>query len=270
MRDIWVVIGTTFILWFLRFVFKPGSRNRLRERKAVTGMLRELPAAYLKELEDHFPYYTSLDPQNRKVFAARVQAFISSKEFIPRGYTHVNERMKAMIAGAAIQLTFGFKHLNFAHFKRILVYPDNYYSNITRKYHQGEVNQRGIIVLSWRNFVEGYSKESDGRNLGLHEMAHALRLENAIYNDEFDFIDADILRDFDALAEQEISKIKKGYDFFRFYGSTNLQEFFAVAVENFFERPHAFFEYNPELYKSMVQKLKQDPRQWLITSENLT
>ncbi|MGB0177193.1 MAG: zinc-dependent peptidase, partial [Owenweeksia sp.] len=223
--------------------------------------------SHQKELEEHFPYYNSLDPQNRRVFAARVQAFISNKEFVPRGYTHVNARMEAMIAGAAIQLTFGFRHLNFTHFSRILVYPDNYYSSITRKYHQGEVNLRGIIVLSWRNFVEGYSKETDGRNLGLHEMAHALRLENAISNEEFDFIDPRILKRFDELALEEMERIRSGEDFFRLYGATNLQEFFAVAVENFFERPQAFFEYNPELYTCMVQKLKQDPRQWIRTAE---
>ena len=36
--------------------------------------------------------------------------------------------MKALIGGAAIQLTFGHPSIYFTHFKRILVYPDSYYS----------------------------------------------------------------------------------------------------------------------------------------------
>ena len=263
MQDIWVVIGATVLLGLLRVWINPVRKKQLQTRHVATGILKQLTPAYRKELEEHFPYFQKLDPQNRRVFAARVQAFIHSKEFIPRGYTHVNDRMKALIAAAAVQLTFGFRHLNFSHFRRILVYPDNYYSQITRRYHQGEVNKKGIIVLSWRNFVRGYADENDGRNLGLHEMAHALRLENAIANEEFDFIDPAVLRQFDELAMQEMERIHSGENFIRLYAATNLQEFFAVAVENFFERPHAFFDYNPELYKCMVRKLKQDPRQWL-------
>ena len=90
--------------------------------------------------------------------------------------------MKALIAGSAIQLTFGYPDVDFGHFWRILIYPDNYYSTITHRYHKGEVNIKGIIVLSWKSFKEGFADSTDGRNLGFHEMAHALRLINIVEN----------------------------------------------------------------------------------------
>lgn len=168
--------------------------------------------------------------------------------------------MKALIAGSAIQLTFGFRHLNFVNFKRILVYPDDYYSRITRKYHRGEVNPRGLIVLSWKAFEEGYHDGKDGRNLALHEMAHALRLENAIHNEEFDFIPEKELQYFDRLAIQEVEKMKIGETgIFRKYAAGNLHEFFAVAVEVFFEQPRDFLEEKPELYLALSALLNQDP-----------
>lgn len=221
---------------------------------------RPLEEAYRKELETHFIYYQNLSSTNKRRFETRVQAFIDGNNFIPRSYTHVNAEMKALIAASAVQLTFGFEHLNFEHFSKILIYKDDYYSTITRKYHQGEVNARGLIVLSWKNFVEGYEIHDDGRNLGLHEMAHALRLENAIYNDEYEFIDNAHITRFELLAEAEMKKISEGGEsFFRKYAAANRHEFFAVSVENFFERSEGFKEYHPELYRTMTLLLKQDP-----------
>lgn len=47
--------------------------------------------------------------------------------------------------------------------------------------------------------------------------------------------------------------------FFRDYAATNDHEFFAVAVENFFERPQAFFEHHPRMYGLLATLLNQDP-----------
>ena len=47
--------------------------------------------------------------------------------------------------------------------------------------------------------------------------------------------------------------------FLRKYALTNKEEFFAVAVENFFERPAAFKTALPELYSILAKLLKQDP-----------
>jgi len=60
---------------------------------------------------------------------------------------------------------------------------------------------------------------------------------------------------------QKISKhIEAGsHPFFRAYASTNEQEFFAVAVENFFERPQDFQQEFPKLYSILVLLLKQNP-----------
>ena len=223
---------------------------------------RQIKPFYKQVLQSYFKYYQELSLEDKQRFELRVQSFIDSNEFIPRGFSTVSDEMKTLIAGAAIQLSFGFKHLNFTHFSKILIYPDHYYSHITRQRHEGEVNPKGLIVLSWKAFEKGYKDSSDGRNLALHEMAHALRLENSIYNREYEFISFEDLRQFDALAHEEIQRIKKGEkSFFRSYGATNIHEFFAVAVENFFERPRFFLEEKPAIYMALSKLLKQDPVQ---------
>ncbi len=122
------------------------------------------------------------------------------------------------------------------------------------------------IVLSWNHFVDGYIKPDDGRNLGLHEMAHALHLENRIFNGEFKFFVQEDLDLWNALSLLEIDKIRRGEaHMFRDYAATNKDEFFAVAVENFFERPREFGNQMPAVYEVLVKLLKQDPREYILT-----
>lgn len=211
-------------------------------------------------LNKYFVYYKKLSPAQKVKFEKKVHHFMRIKQFVPREIESVTLEMKTLISACAIQLTFGLPTIYLRHFKRILIYPDNYYSTINKAYHKGEVNPRyGIIVLSWKSFVQGYF-DNEGINLGLHEMAHALHLENVILNGESNFLDSTSLQDWSDLAQIEIEKISKGEnDFFRSYGSSDQHEFFAVAVENFFERPEEFNNKLPRLYSMLSKLLNQDP-----------
>ena len=107
--------------------------------------------------------------------------------------------------------------------------------------------------------MRGMIEDSDGVNLGLHEMAHAIRLENMIRNDEYNFLDRSILRQWEGMAVEEIKQMQSGsLSIFRKYGGTSSEEFFAVAVENFFERPDLFKQYHPDLFRTLSQLLKQN------------
>ncbi len=227
----------------------------------IPGIARPLPYKYKEILNKYFPYYCQLNSKNQELFRQKLQYFIHVKDFIPRNIESVSDEMKVLISACAVQLTFGFPKVMLSHFKRILIYPDNYYSTINQQYHKGEVNPRlQAIVLSWSSFVQGYIDSNNGRNLGLHEMAHALRLENRIFNGEYDFLDKDTLAEWYQLAEDEISRIRVGESrMFRDYAGTNHDEFFSIAVENFFERPAQFFEQMPVLYALMSKMLRQDP-----------
>ena len=116
-------------------------------------LVARLDPLYKKPIQKYLKYYQQLNSSEKVFFEKRVQKFINQKQFIARGMDKITDEMKALIAGAAIQLTFGHPSIYFAHFKRILVYPDSYYSEISRRYHKGEVNMGGLIVLSWKNFA---------------------------------------------------------------------------------------------------------------------
>lgn len=224
---------------------------------------KKLSSEDIDLLHQLFPYFKNLKTDHQKEFSDRLSYFLASKTFFARGgLKDITREMELLIGATAVMVTFGFNRVRLKHFSKILVYPDNYYSTINKKYHQGEVNPKlGVIVISWKSFIEGFQRANDGVNLGIHEMAHALKLENQIhYNQESNFFNPLRWEVYAQFAKEEIKKIKSGKSsIFRDAASKDSHEFFAIALESFFEKPSAFKNYHLELYKSLVFLLKQDP-----------
>jgi MtfA peptidase len=233
------------------------------DRKAgpLKSKVLPVPQQFRDILLKYFPYYQKLSTENKVIFEKRVTRFLYSKRFIPRNVPEVTIEAKVLISASAVQLTFGLPKDYLDHFNKILVYPDDYYSSITKRFHKGEVNPLfGIIVLSWQSFVDGYIYPTDSFNLGLHEMAHALRLENIVRSEEFHFFDEALMEKLDNFAHNYCNGTAyPETDFLRPYACTNVHEFFSVSVENFFERPAAFKSTIPELYHILSKLLNQDP-----------
>lgn len=159
-----------------------------------------------------------------------------------------------------MQLTFELPHAYFHNFKTIYVYPDFYYSEGMQQYNAGEVHKSGQIYLSWVDFLEGYLNPNNARNLGLHEMAHALRLENMIQNKEYGYFKWSDIQEFNHYTVIESNRIKAGEESLLLsYAATYYHEFFAVVIEVFFEQPKQLKEYHPPLYAVTARLLRQDP-----------
>ena len=69
------------------------------------------------------------------------------------------------------------------------------------------------------------------------------------------------------LVRGEMKKVEAGRSLLRPYAATNETEFFAVAVENFFERPPALRRRHPELYRALSQFFNQDPAGGLLKAD---
>lgn len=224
---------------------------------------RKLTASDRKILEDHFPYYGRMNLKFKKEFERKLERILSSKEFVGRGGIEiVTEEMEILIGATITMVVFGWKGVQLPHFSRILIYPNTYYSTVTKMYHRGEVNPKfGLIVVSWRCFLEGLVDESDGINLGIHEIAHALKLENVISrNEEYNFLDPNLKRQYREHMERELKLMKEGKPSpFRQNALINEDEFFAVILEYFFEKPQSFQAERPEFYHTLVMLLRQDP-----------
>ena len=228
--------------------------------KSVFALTKPLSNSQRAILRKYFKFYLYLPPKSQRIFENRLVKFIALKNFVPRNMPLVTVEMQVLIAASAIQLTFGYPNVFLSYFKNIVIFPDQFYSKEGQAYHKGEVNPKAkAIAISWRHFAEGYAS-SEGVNLGLHEMAHALQLENIVVNNEYNFLNQQAINKWQVLADLEIEKIKSGESsLLRPYGATNNSEFFAVAVEVFFERPSDFIKYNQALYQALANVLRQDP-----------
>lgn len=266
------ILSDTFWMGFLLFAFiifnisgyikcnLPGS-SFIKNRLGRYFLHNNLNPVYKPYLIQYFPVYNRLSETDKILFERRVQRFINMKTFVTRGELgKITPEMKALIAGSAIQITMGYPDVYFSHFRTIIIYPDKYYSRITKQYHNGEVNQLGVIVLSWKSFMDGFRDPRDGDNLGYHEMAHALKLEDIVENNDYDFFDKDTIREFEKEGMKEMQKVKENPEnsFFRSYSATNLNEFFAVAIESYIERPEKLKDYNQNLYSYLSKILNFD------------
>jgi len=183
-----------------------------------------------------------------------------------RGRRRLTRAMKAIISSAAAQFAMTLPEECFTFYRRIIVYPDYYNSTFTRRIPKGEVNPGlRLIVFSWRGIKEGLEPNNASLNLLLHEFAHALWLEHKLMHHEYKVLDADVVETFVNQAKDEMDTMgSSGDHFFRKYAFQNVDEFFAVAVENFFERSDEFAERLPKLYTTLVTLLKQDPSKLLM------
>jgi Mlc titration factor MtfA (ptsG expression regulator) len=209
-------------------------------------------------LANYNPYYKSLTPEGRDRFLKRVLLFIDSKNF---QYIDLQreERMPLLVAAAAVQLTFGLDHFRLSYFKTIYIIKDKYNFGLSKTPFEGHVSEDGIY-LSWTHFIREMVDYSDGQNLGLHEMAHALTYVNFTVEEGRDKKFHDSFVNFSAVAWPIFERMKAGEaTLLDPYAGTSYQEFWAVCIETFFERSSAFKNQLPELYGSLCSLLNQDP-----------
>jgi len=249
-----VLLGFAFFLfrvfenWYANTFNKPLFRHYVVYKK----LTKEQAAV----LEKDFSFYKKLSEKHKKQFRHRVATFISEKKFIGRDGLTVTERMKVLIASAGCMLSFGRKNYEYGLIEFILVYPKEFYSAINDDYHKGEFNPREkALVLSWKDFEEGYKITDDNINLGIHEFMHAMQLEARQSKD----IDAvRFAKQFQnilvQLTDQEVKKKLDETQYFRAYAFTNQYEFMAVLAEYFIESPLDFKTHFPKLY-GHTQKL---------------
>jgi len=255
------VIFIFLVITLTSWLFSTGARtgwsadrfNRLIYR------IRGLEEIVKKTIDKQHPFYLALDDKMRKEFLWRVYYFKTTTDFVIRFEGNRSE-IASTIAFTAAQVSLGLPAQSYTQYEKVIVYEDDYLSAHSRQYYKGEVHPgAGTIVFSWRSVLFGLSDHYDGINVLVHEFAHALRLEHKMRLGQYEIFDDDDLMALDNEAKAVLEIIRTTEDhFFRKYASTNLEEFFAVASENFFERPRELNDNFPKLYDALKKLYKQD------------
>ncbi|HWK02727.1 MAG TPA: zinc-dependent peptidase [Puia sp.] len=228
------------------------------KRKKLVRVYQDKHEDFDDILARYNPYYRSLDDKGRDRFLRRVLVFMEFKDF---EYVDIEpeDRMPLLVSSAAVQLTFGLENFLLDYFKTIYILRDNYRYGLYNVPFEGHVSEDGIY-LSWSNFIREFTDYSDGQNVGLHEMAHALSYVNFTVQEGRDDSFHDKFKDFSAVARPVFERMQAGEaTILDPYAATNYQEFWAVCIETFFERTTAFKRQLPDLYLSLCSLLNQDP-----------
>ena len=220
---------------------------------------QSLPHAKRVFLFEQVHYYKFLNTAERKAFDHRVVKFLRSRDFIAKENVVITEEMKLLISATAVQITFGLRSYLIKEFSQILVYPRAYYNKVSRRFHKGEVNPNGIVVLNWEDFYHGIQIPDDNLNSGIHEFAHTLavqRLKNRAFRDKIFVKLFDILMR--SAASPDFRQDIQQQAGFRKYALANNMEFFAVATESFFENPALLYKNQPKIYALFSQMYNQE------------
>ena len=254
------------------------SRKR-RQREALRA--QPFPAAWREALARRFPLFSHVPESDQRELEGLIHVFLAEKTFEGCGGFQITDEVKVLIAAQACLLLLHRETDCYPGLRTILVYPDTYVAK-TRWDEQdedesrdarsrlGESWDRGVVVLAWSSTVTGAANINDGQNLVFHEFAHQLDQEHGPA-DGRPALQCDGVRGcyvrylaWARVLGEEYKQLREGSAKGRKtvldqYGATNPAEFFAVATECFFEKPHQMLKKHPALYAELKDFYRQDP-----------
>lgn len=267
-----LILITPLLSLFLFFSFYVIEIIYLRNYKKPLVVFANVNFYQLQEsqkqiLTQNFQFYKQLKPKYKRYFEHRITNFINTYEFVGRDIS-VTEEMKVTIAGTAIMLTFGMRDYLNPLFKRIIIFPDIYYSDQTENYHKGEFNPRlESIVFSWKHFKEGIEITNDNLNLGLHEFTHAFHIHSLKSDKATAVLFNESLQNlFKVVSNPQLKEQLITSGFLRDYAYENQFEFVAVLLEYFFESPQEFKSKFPSIFLKVKHMINYNEK-YFIASE---
>jgi len=219
-------------------------------------ILKKLPSELKPYLKSN-DFYNRLDKRRKRYFRHRVAKFLEEIKFVSREGVVLDDNKRMQVTMIVIQLTFGMRNYLLEYVETIILYPSTYYSILNKTENNGEFNPRSrALVLSWEHFNKGIMHKEDGKNLGIHEITHAIHYSAIKSNN----ISSEIFYDTFLELEKYLSSIEVRNKIIetkilREYAFTDKFEFIAVLVEVFMESPEKLKEQFPDIYSYVVQML---------------
>lgn len=235
-------------------------RKALRRMRAIRN---ELPAEAREWMEEKVALYRNLGREECERFERDVKIVLAEWTFEGVGGVEVTDRLKIAVAAGAALLLHGRPDWELPSRQTVLFYPERFDSDYLADdsaHFDGMAHQQGPIILSVQAMEESWADSSDGSNVVLHELAHLLDYENEFADGVPSLVDPGSAVAWQELVRKEMRRIRIGRSLLRRYGAKDPAEFFAVAVENFFERPDALQGRHPELFAALKALFNLDPR----------
>ena len=250
------------------------------DRRRRTRILAEpFPSAWEELLRTRLGHWPMLREAEQQTLRDLSQVFIAEKNWIGAGGLDLTDEIRVVVAGTACLLLLGLPdHRLYRRVDSIVIYPTTVLSPVRPSSFfsgqplepergpravLGEAHHGGPVVLVWDAARRGARHPRDGHNVILHEFAHKLDmldghadgtppLRGTVRWERWVEV---LSREFTALRAR-VERGRRGL--LDGYGATNEAEFFAVAVEAFFEQPLQMKREHADLYGVLADWFRQD------------
>jgi MtfA peptidase len=249
-----------------------------RKRRRGQLLASPLPAEAEAVVRAKVPLYRRLPDDRRPRLQGAMQVLLAEKHWEGCDGLQVTEEMRLMVAAQAALLQLRPEADHFPGLDTVLLYPETFVvAHPTQDEHgfvtegedelAGESWQRGVVILSWHDVLTDTRKVGDGYNVVLHEFAHQL-------DDEYGGGADGAPRLPRALASRWATAFAGAYErhqkrlarrrevLFDADAAQDPAEFFATAVELFFELPRDLKQEYAEVYGVLADYLHVDPATW--------
>ncbi len=253
-------------------------RPALKRKRRRQLMATPLPESWKSIIRNRVPLAHALPGPLQQRLSGLVQVFLDEKRFEGCNGLEITDEIRVTVAAQACLMLTGLSTIHpYPGLATILVYPAAYSARHAEQIGAGFVNSpqfrageswsRGAVILSWDHVHKGSANSKDGRNVVFHEFAHQL---DQAYGSADGVPD---LREWSAYAvwsqvmtaayKRLVRAVEKRQPHFMdAYGATHPAEFFAVATETFFEKPHQMKREAPDLYGELSACYQLDPSSW--------
>jgi MtfA peptidase len=240
-------------------------------------LAESFPAGFREHIFRRVPCADLLSQAELEKLEALVRIFNSEKTFEGAGGLALSDEMRVGVAARACLLKLWRVELDsplYPGLDTIILYPSTYRAPVEHREgyvtiegeqrRLGESWSRGVVVLAWDAVAAGVANPSDGHDVVLHEFAHQLDAEDGAMDGTPELDGLERYAVWSKVAGAEYALLCEAVDAHRrtsidAYGATNAPEFFAVVVEQFFEKPAALKRLHPKLYAELANFFRFDP-----------
>lgn len=227
-------------------------------------------------LDKQVPNVSRLPTELSGKLEGKINRFLDQVQFTGCNGLEISEEIRVSIAAQACLLVVNIDTW-YDNLTTVLVYPGAFKSRQTQHngyvvvereiVRTGESWSRGPVILSWTHSQQGAANDTDGHNVVFHEFAHQID-DLSGRTDGVPNLDpkqkySDWARVFDTAYKKHVRLVQNGRStVIDAYGAEGYEEFFAVSVEVFFERPVALKHEEPDVYEQLSTLFQLDPSSW--------
>ncbi len=234
---------------------------RDRRRKGLAEL--EIPDEWVAILQERLSFVKELPEDELERFLMHTNVFARDKVWVAAGgLEEVTTEMRVVISGCAARLVRNLRLDAYDRLTEVVVYPRSFALGAEDDREVlGLAHPWGTVVLAWDAVKRGIATPDDGHDTAIHEFAHALDVEDGVYDGTPILESGAHYKDWVRVLGAHFARMQDapGEGVVHEYGATNEAEFFAVATEEFFEQPHDLRRRAPDLYDQLARFYAVDP-----------